>query len=34
MKKTDINSQDFLNRLAVVYGDEAAAQLRRTILAD
>ena len=29
MKKTDINSQDFLNRLAVVYGDEAAAQQSR-----
>ncbi len=29
MKKTEINSQEFLNRLAVVYGDEAAAQQSR-----
>ncbi len=29
MKKSDINSQEFLNRLAVVYGDEAATQQSR-----
>ena len=29
MKKAEINSQEFLNRLSVVYGDEAAAQQSR-----
>ncbi len=29
MKKSDINSQEFLSRLAVVYGDEASAQQSR-----
>ena len=29
MIKTDINSQEFLNRLAVVYGDDAPAQQKR-----